>query len=55
MGTVTIFAVISWWLTPEEAWLSKRHIANFLESPSADESTPGGDGISPVLSDGLKI
>jgi hypothetical protein len=31
MAGVTIFAVISWWFTPEEAWLSKQHINHFLE------------------------
>jgi len=41
MAGVTIFALLSWWFTPEEAWLSKKHISNFLE---ADAS--GGEEIT---------
>ncbi|KAF4634274.1 hypothetical protein G7Y89_g3831 [Cudoniella acicularis] len=32
MGIVTIFAVISWWFMPDEAWLSKQHIRQVLEA-----------------------
>lgn len=32
MAAVTIFALISWWFTPETAWLPKTRIANFIES-----------------------
>jgi hypothetical protein len=30
MAGVTIFALLSWWFTPEDAWLSKKHISHFL-------------------------
>jgi len=32
MAAVTIFALISWWFTPETAWLPKTRIANFIDS-----------------------
>jgi hypothetical protein len=35
MGAVTIFAVLSWWFTPEDAWLSKKHITRFLEADTS--------------------
>ena len=43
MVVVTIFALLSWWLTPEVAWLSKKHIAYFLEA-----DTLAGEGITEV-------
>ncbi|KAL2072991.1 hypothetical protein VTL71DRAFT_10315 [Oculimacula yallundae] len=33
MGAVTIFAVLSWWFTPDDAWLSKKHITEILQIP----------------------
>jgi hypothetical protein len=33
MAIVTIFALLSWWFTPAEAWLSKKHIEHILEIP----------------------
>jgi len=33
MGAVTTFAVLSWWFTPEDQWLSKQHITEVLQSP----------------------
>ncbi len=33
MGIVTIFAILSWWFAPEDAWLSKQHITQILEVP----------------------
>ncbi|KAK0117353.1 hypothetical protein ONS96_013184 [Cadophora gregata f. sp. sojae] len=33
MSAVTVFAVLSWWFTPEEKWLSKQHIKQILEIP----------------------
>jgi hypothetical protein len=42
MAGVTIFAVLSWWFTPADAWLSKNHISRFLEADaSAGEETIG--------------
>jgi hypothetical protein len=42
MTGVTIFAVVSWWFTPKEAWLSKKHIKDFSEADtSAGEEITG--------------
>ena len=41
MAGVTIFALLSWWFTPEEAWLSKKHTSHFLEA-----DTSGGEEIT---------
>lgn len=32
MGGVTIFALLSYWLTPEENWLPRNRISHFIES-----------------------
>lgn len=32
MGGVTIFALVSYWLTPEESWLPRKRIRHFIES-----------------------
>lgn len=32
MGAVTIFALISWWFTPADAWLPRERITHFVES-----------------------
>ncbi|KAF8855768.1 putative amino acid permease [Acephala macrosclerotiorum] len=37
MGAVTIFAWLSWWFTPADAWLSKKHIEHILDNPNNDE------------------
>ena len=29
---VTIFAIISWWFMPADAWLQKERIVHFIES-----------------------
>ncbi|KAL1974964.1 hypothetical protein VTN31DRAFT_5168 [Thermomyces dupontii] len=40
MGGVTIFALLSYWFTPEEAWLPRKRISHFIESKGvATEST----------------
>ncbi|KAF3406619.1 Thiamine transporter thi9 [Talaromyces pinophilus] len=39
MGGVTIFAIISWWFTPEDAWLPKRRIQHFVESKGEARET----------------
>ncbi|KAI9049702.1 hypothetical protein LZ554_005856 [Drepanopeziza brunnea f. sp. 'monogermtubi'] len=31
MSAVTIFALLSWWFTPADAWLSKQHITEILD------------------------
>ncbi|KAH7357221.1 putative amino acid permease [Rhexocercosporidium sp. MPI-PUGE-AT-0058] len=38
MGAVTIFALLSWWFTPDDAWLSKQHIVEILEIPAESQS-----------------
>lgn len=51
MAGVTIFAVFSWLFTPEEAWLSKKHISHFLEAGKREgEEVVGGSGSSDVAS-----
>lgn len=37
MGGVTILALLSYWLTPEEAWLPRNRISHFIESKGAVE------------------
>lgn len=32
MAAVTIFALFSWWFTPDSAWLPKNRITHFIES-----------------------
>jgi hypothetical protein len=32
MGAVTVFALVSWWFTPENAWLPRERIEHFVES-----------------------
>lgn len=40
MGAVTILAVISYWMTPEESWLPKNRISHFIHSKGeATETT----------------
>lgn len=39
MAGVTIFAVISYWLTPEDAWLPKNRIKHFVESKGEARTT----------------
>jgi len=34
MGIVTIFALISWWVMPEEKWFPKERIEEVLEAPT---------------------
>lgn len=41
MGGVTIFAIISWWFTPTDAWLSKKH-----SSHSEEADTSAGEEIT---------
>jgi hypothetical protein len=42
MAGVTIFAVISWWFTPTDAWLSKKHSSHSEEADrSAGEEITG--------------
>jgi hypothetical protein len=45
MAGVTIFALISFWLTPEEAWLPRQRISHFVESEGVQresDRTHGG-------------
>lgn len=37
MAAVTIFALISWWFTPSDAWLPKERISHFVESAGIDD------------------
>lgn len=39
MAGVTIFAIISWWFTPEDAWLPKKRIQRFVESKGEARET----------------
>jgi hypothetical protein len=40
MGIVTVFALVSYWMTPEEAWLPRNRISHFIESKGlATETT----------------
>lgn len=40
MGIVTIFALVSYWMTPEAAWLPRNRISHFIESKGlATETT----------------
>jgi hypothetical protein len=32
MAAVTVFALLSYWWTPEEAWLPRKRITHFIES-----------------------
>jgi hypothetical protein len=43
MAGVTIFAILSWWFTPADAWLSKKHISHFLEGDSSGGEDIAGD------------
>jgi hypothetical protein len=36
MAGVTIFALISYWFTPEEAWLPRKRIRHFVESKGVE-------------------
>lgn len=38
MAIVTIFALISWWVVPESAWLPKERITHFVESQGVGTS-----------------
>ncbi|KAI9839465.1 MAG: hypothetical protein M1819_002090 [Sarea resinae] len=37
MAIVTIFALISWWVMPEEQWLPRSRISHFVESKGAGD------------------
>ena len=39
MAGVTIFALISYFVMPEEAWLPRNRISHFIESKGAVETT----------------
>jgi hypothetical protein len=41
MAGVTIFAVLSWWFSPADAWLSKKH-----SSHSEEADTDAGEQIT---------
>lgn len=43
-GTVTIFGVTSWYLTPEENWLPRAKILQALQA--ADEPEVQGSGLT---------
>ena len=38
MAIVTVFALISWWVVPESAWLPKDRITHFIESQGVEDS-----------------
>ena len=42
MAIITIFAILTWWFTPEDRWLSKQLIKHALEG-SGDEVVKSGD------------
>ncbi|OBU01045.2 hypothetical protein VE01_00917 [Pseudogymnoascus verrucosus] len=48
MAVVTIFALISWWFTPETSWLPKTRIANFIESKGEGDLLDANKGIVPT-------
>lgn len=49
MAGVTIFAILSWWFTPEDNWLSKKHISHFLEADGSAEAITGDPKDTAVL------
>ena len=50
MAGVTLFAVSSWWITPTDAWLSKKHSSRFEEADtSAGEEITGDSKIVELL------
>lgn len=38
MSIVTIFALISYWFTPEDRWFPKQRITNFIKDGGVTES-----------------
>ncbi|RDW77973.1 amino acid transporter-like protein [Coleophoma crateriformis] len=44
MAGVTIFALISWWVTPESAWLPRDRIINFVESHGVVDDVSSSSG-----------
>lgn len=41
MAAVTVFALVSWWFTPESAWLPTQRISHFVESHGEGEFAEG--------------
>lgn len=39
MAIITIFALATWWFTPEEKFLSKQHIKQVLAASAEEEDT----------------
>jgi hypothetical protein len=46
MAGVTIFALLSWWLTPESGWLPKTRITHFIESTGEGDAAASNERIS---------
>jgi hypothetical protein len=46
MAGVTIFALLSWWLTPESGWLPKTRITHFIESTGEGDAATSNERIS---------
>lgn len=40
-GTVTIMGIVSWYIVPEDAWLSKRMIGRVLDATEGKDTTEG--------------
>ena len=40
MAGVTIFALISYWVTPEKSWLPKDRISHFIQSGGLANTAP---------------
>ena len=53
MAGVTIFAIISWWFTPESAWLPSERISQFMEKEELREGEMGRE-VGNANSQGLK-
>jgi hypothetical protein len=53
MGGVTIFALISYWVMPEEAWLPRNRISHFIKTRgegaegTAAETEQEEEGVTP--------
>jgi len=46
MAGVTIFALFSWWFTPESAWLPKTRITHFIGSTGEGDLAVANNEVS---------
>jgi len=46
---VTIFAVISWWIIPEEQWLSRQRTDKMLDTQQTDSVAEDSSVKTPAL------